>query len=145
MKRQIWVGWICAIGVLFLAYWRGEFRELGIAFAIGSVSGLFLDFVGTKRLRYWEYTRYRFFSLKYFVVVVPSWGVLGGLTNLLWNLMGSLQPWLILLILTCAFLLFWEGLNLRTRTWKYYAPGWLVVAGWFPLVFVFRVAFLVFR
>jgi len=142
MIRQRWIWPLCAIGLLYLAYLKGECREIGIAFAIGMIIGFFIDFIGIKWLRYWTYTRYRFLGVKYFTIVIPCWGIFGALVNSLWGLMDSLQPWLVFLVLTVALLIFWEALNLITRTWKYNTPVWLVMTGWFPLIFFLRVLFI---
>jgi len=134
---------MCAIGLLCLAYLKGELREAGIAFAIGTVSGFFIDFVGIKWLRFWEYTRHPFLSVKYFTIVIPCWGIFGALVNLIWNLMDGFEPWLAFVVLTVALLVFWEALNLITRTWKYNIPIWLMMVGWFPLIFFLRLLFVI--
>ncbi len=141
MIKQRWIGLLCAIGLFCLAYWKVELKEAGIAFTVGAFAGIFVDFIGIKVVRYWTYTRHPFPSVNYFAIVIPCWGIFGALVNLLWNRMGGLQSWLIFLILTTALLIFWEMLNLLTRTWKYNTPIWLVMIGWFPLVFLIRVAY----
>lgn len=135
---------ICGIILFFLAFLKGEILDALIAFAIGMPIGLLIDWVGIKKLRWWILFHQPFLRAKYFAIVCPVWGVISLTTNLLWNWMET--PWWIPFVgLTVCMIVFYEVPNLWTKSWKYNTPTWLVIAGWFPMVLSFRLAFILIR
>jgi hypothetical protein len=147
MKRVRWL--VLGLGTLILtvAYSRGELRDFWIAFGIGITIGFLIDLFGI-RAKLWHYYRQPFLSWKYFLIAIPAWGILAAAINLTWDWMtGWLglslgKTILVFVIITFALLLFHELPNLLFRSWKYNAPSWLVIAGWFPMVFSFRLIFI---
>ncbi|MEK9134839.1 MAG: hypothetical protein AAB451_00835 [Patescibacteria group bacterium] len=151
MIRVRWFVWALGVTLLTVAYFRGELRELTISFCLGMIGGFFFDIVGVKMMNLWYYSRQPFLSWKYFSIVVSAWGVFGVAINLLWEwiiaLMGpSLRVSLsAFIVVTLILLLFHELPNLKARNWKYNTPAWLVIIGWFPMVMLFRLIFIVIR
>lgn len=129
---------------LFLASgFRGELKDAAIAFAIGVCGGFAIDCVGVGKLHLWHYPRQPFLGMRYFFLVVPAWGVFVTTINLFWNWIGD--PWWVAVTgLVLGQFGAYEFINFVTRSWKYQAPMWLVLIGWFPLVLSFRGFFLIF-
>ena len=132
-----WPMLLCGIIFLFLAYWQKELTLAIVSFLVGMTVGFSLDLVGVKKLGLWNYPRQSFMGKHYFGIVVPAWGIFGMSLNLILN--WFVMSWTVIAII---FLVLYELSNLRTRSWQYHTPHWLVVIGWFPLVLVFRTAFI---
>jgi hypothetical protein len=134
-----WVALGCAILLFSLAFFKSATWEAIIAFSVGAFCGFVLDLFGTGKYKLWYYPRQPFLEKQYFAIVVPAWGVFGLTINLLWNWLNS--PWLAFVVLTTGLLVFYELPNLKSGSWKYQSPPWLVAAGWFPLILYFRIVF----
>jgi len=133
---------LIGIALFLAASSRGEIKEAAIAFAIGIFSGFIIDYVGVGKLHLWYYPRQPFPGMRHFAFVVLSWGVFAMTINLIWNWIDNFG-----IVLGALFLgqfAAYEAVNLITKSWKYYAPAWLVLIGWFPLVLSFRGLFLLF-
>ena len=131
MRRVRWLMLISGITLFIIASLRGEIMDAVIAFGTAAVLGFWIDVVGIKVLALWSYPRQPFPGIKYFGLVVPSWGVFGTLINLSWE--WSAAPWWSgLIAITLCLLLFMELSNILTKSWEYEVPKWLVFIGWFP-------------
>lgn len=115
---------------------KGKLSRYGMMFSEGMVGGLIIDTIGVN-LGYYFFPRQPLYSLEYWAIVIPCWGVFGLFLNSLWRwvdkgsiLRGS--------IITISSLFVWyEGTNLLTDSWVYTVPFYTVVLGWIPLGFVF--------
>jgi hypothetical protein len=136
-----WLIWMCGIVFLFIAYLRGAMIDVATAFILGSCAGFFIDWLGVKIMHLWRYPRQPFLGGKYFAIVVPAWGIFGVAVNFLWDWIGV--SWLAILSITTALFLLHELPNLKTRSWEYSVPMWLVGCGWVPLIIFFRLIFVV--
>ena len=141
--RFRWFVLLAGIALLLFAYWRAEIAEAFIAFLVGIGGGLLLDWIGVAKFHFWEYSRQPFPSWKYFAITLPCWGILGMAINLLWNWIAI--PWLAFLLITVTLMALHELLNLKTKSWEYFVPFWLVVVGWIPLILSFRGVFILLR
>lgn len=139
-----WVALATAMVLFPLAYKTGETVEAVLAFFAGALSGLFLDLLGVRKLKLWNYPRQPFLSKKYFSIVVPAWGVFGMTINLLWAWFGgSTVPLMVLVMfITLGLLIVYEFPNLNSKSWEYYASFRVIIPGWFPMILFFRIAFL---
>lgn len=127
---------VLGIGVLIPAILKGEMRDVVIAFLIGMPYGLLIDWVGAEVMRLWKYAG----SLRgYFLITVPCWGVFDMAINLFWNWITP--SWLAFIVVTIGLFAYLELPNLRTRSWLYDAPLWLVGLGWIPLILSFRILY----
>jgi len=107
-----------------------------IAFMEGMVGGLIIDSIGINA-GYYYFPRQPLYSLSYFAIVLPCWGVFGMLTNYLWTRVGK-EKFMKGLIATLPFLFaFYEGSNIITGSWVYTVPFYWVALGWMPLVMTF--------
>ncbi|GEM_PF-2753629 len=143
MNRFRWVVGLAAIILLILAFRKGVLEAALVAFVVGAAGGFIQDAIATK-FRWWVYTRTPFMSPLYFLITLPAWGTLGTVVvGSFWWLhkFPFLPGWSIPMIVTTALLIAYEGINLKTKSWRYYAPAWVVVAGWFPLVLGFRITY----
>jgi hypothetical protein len=141
-----WVALVC--GVLFSAvsYLRGETADAAIAFVVGMIGGFLFDCAGVGIMRLWHYSRQPFLGIKYFAIVVPAWGVFGMMLNLPWNWFNWIGlPGFVFLALTVVLFAIHELPNFKTKSWRYNAPMWLVGLGWFPMIILFRLTFIVIR
>ena len=143
IMRVRWIVLVIGIALLWVASEKGEMRNASIAFGIGAAGGFLLDAIGTK-FRFWVYLRQPFLSSKYFLIVLPAWGVFGMAVNLAWDWWG-VTPWLALTIITIGLFILHEIPNLKVKSWEYNVPLWFVFLSWVPLVGSFRILFLLFR
>jgi SNF family Na+-dependent transporter len=102
----------------------------------GMVGGLIIDSIGVN-FGYYYFPREPIYSLSYFVIVLPCWGVFGMLVNYLWGKWGKRKLWLEMIVTYCPLLVFYEGANILTRSWVYTVPYYVVLAGWIPLILTF--------
>lgn len=142
-KRAILRWPVFALGVtLFIfALTRGEIKEVLLSFVIGVSGGFVLDCIGVATLKLWIYTKQEFLSKSYFGVVIPAWGILGMAINLIWNWVHVSEIGIFSFITLGLFILH-EIPNLKTESWKYSVPMWMVIPGWLPLVLGVRIIFL---
>lgn len=118
----------CSISQKFMCH--------GIAFLEGMVGGLIIDSIGIN-VGYYYFPREPIYSLSYFAIVLPCWGVFGMLTNYLWTRIGR-EKFTKGLVATLPFLFaFYEGSNIITGSWVYTVPFYWVALGWMPLVMTF--------
>jgi len=135
--RLRWLILICGIILLSLAWLRGEAIDALLALGLGLSGGFVLDWLGIKKLRLWDYPRQPFLGLKYFIIALPDWGVIGMTINLLWNLIEI--PLLAFIAVAVVIFLTHDLPNLLTRSWQYHAPMWLVAIGWGIFILSFRI------
>jgi len=138
--RLRWLILIYGIVLLLIAGLREEIMDAVLAFCLGVSSGFLVDWLGIKKLEFWDYPRQPFLGLRYFAITLPDWGVIGMMINLLWNWIEA--SWLSFIAVTIAIFLTHDLPNLKTKSWNYYAPLWLVVAGWLIFILLSRVLFL---
>lgn len=134
-----WFGLITAIILIPLAYMTGETVEAFIAFIAGAFLGLFIDYIGIEKLKLWRYPRQLFLSRKYFLIVIPAWGVFGMIINLFWIWFNVKA---LFMFITLGLLILYEFPNLNSKSWEYYTSSKIVIIGWFPMVILFRATFL---
>lgn len=116
--------------------WRYKFRHYGMAFLEGMVGGLIIDSIGVNA-GYYYFPRQPLYSLEYWTIVIPCWGVFSLSLDYLWRVVGK-NKFIRGTIVTIPTLFMWyEGSNLLTYSWVYTVPSYVVVLGWIPLVFVF--------
>jgi len=139
--RFRWLMLLAGIALFLISICGGKFSEAFSAFIIGMIGGFIIDCVGCGVFHFWDYPRQPFPSMKHLFIVVPSWGIFAMTINLLWERIEN--PWLVLTFLFLGQMAVYEIANRKTRSWIYFAPRWLVVAGWFPLVLYFRLIFIV--
>lgn len=113
-----------------------KFNCHGMAFLEGMVGGFIIDSIGVN-LGYYYFPREPIYSLSYFGIVLPCWGVFGMLANFLWEKLGKSKFWLEMVVTYCPLLVFYEGANSITGSWVYMVSPSIVLAGWFPLVLTF--------
>ena len=122
---------------------KQKLKYYGITFWEGMVGGIIIDSIGINA-GFYHFPRQPIYSMSYFLIVLPCWGVFGMLLNFLWvyaqllNRKVGKERLLICMamILPPVFLLY-EGLNLITNSWIYTVPKVWVVLGWFPLTLTF--------
>lgn len=136
MLKIRWLMLALGIGVLFPTILKGEIGYALIAFLCGMIYGLLIDLLGTKMIGLWQYTGQQ---KEYFIITVPCWGIFSMAVNLIWNWIEV--PWLAFIAISIGLFLFLEVPNLKTRSWVYKVPVWLVVIGWIPLILSFRVLY----
>jgi hypothetical protein len=114
--------------------------------------GYAIDWLGMAKLNLWKYSRQPFNKSSYYALVVTGWVILSVAINQFWDwcwLLIDFAPSILLeeriLVFAAVYIIF-VGLcelpNLRTKTWKYNAPWWLVLTGWVPLLGLIRVLYL---
>ncbi len=133
MPRIRWFMLVLGIAMLVLAILRQDLWCAVVAFVLGLIYGPMIDLIGSKIMKLWKYNGG--FGPGYFLITVPCWGVFSMTINLLWDWIRS--PWLAFLMLICLFT-YLELPNLKTKSWAYSVPLWLVAIGWIPLVLSFR-------
>jgi hypothetical protein len=134
--RLRWLILTCGIIFLSIAWLRKEVIDAVIALGLGLSSGFVLDWLGIKKLHLWDYPRQPFLGLKYFIIALPDWGVIGLTINLFWNWIET--PWLAFVVVAVVLFLTHDFPNLITRSWHYNAPIWLVAIGWIFFILSFR-------
>lgn len=138
-----WFILLWSIVLICLVFLRGEIIRAVLSFGIGVFVGFLVDCLGVGYLKQWRYPRQEFLKKEYFIIVVPAWGVFGATINLLWNWLGVTEI-ASFIIITVSLLLVHELPNFKTKSWEYHASMWLVCLGWFPLILVLRVLFVIF-
>jgi hypothetical protein len=138
-----WFALICGLLFFTTAYFQGEIKEAIVAFSIGMLCGFSIDLIGVKKFHFWNYPRQPFWGKKYFAIVVPAWGVFGLTINLFWDWLNI--PWLSFVVLTIGLFGLYELPNLKTNSWKYNTPVWLIGIGWWAQILYFRIIFEIIR
>jgi len=129
--------------VLLIICWKKRcLKRYWLSLAVGMFVGFMIDIIGVGLLGLWDYPRQPFLSLLYFALVVTCWGVFGAQVNMVWDWLKTKDRYS-LLILSPALFVVYECPNLLTGSWGYNAPAWLVFLGWFPLVALNRVTYLI--
>jgi len=106
-----------------------------IPFVEGMVGGLIIDSIGVNA-GFYHFSRQPLYSMSYFVIVIPCWGVFGLMVNYMWKYIGK-EKFLRGTALTIPLFMFYEGYNLFTNSWIYTTPIHFVALGWFPLIWTF--------
>src|SRR3989344_5447902 len=135
MIEMKWVGLIMLIVTIWLAIKSNQLKDALVSFIVGSLYGFSLDVVVGSYMGTWSYV-HPIWSFRYFLLVVPGWGIFGMTINIIWNIMKN-KPWMVLLNITAGLIVLLEGVNFLTKTWTYYVPLWIMVIGWFPLVLTY--------
>ena len=141
--RQRWLWLAISITLVSLSFIEGTPERALVAFAVGVVAGFLIDSIGSMKLCLWKYPRQPYLTKEYLLIVVPCWGIFGMMVNLLWDWI-EVSPWVVFVVLVVGLGVFWEALNLKTKSWEYHAPKWSIVVGWFPLLLVLRIPYLAF-
>ena len=130
--------------LLFLiAYQQGEFLNAFVSCIVGIIGGFLIDLIGVQKLGFYSYPRQKFLTRDYFSIVSPAWGVFGMTINMPWNwLVGTGIQFYSYIILTAVLMVFYELLNFKSVSWRYYVPKWIVILGWIPMIIAFRTTFL---
>ncbi len=116
--------------------WRQKFAKYGVAFVEGMVGGLIIDSIGVNA-GYYYFPRQPLYSLSYFGIVIPCWGVFGLLTNYLWSTLGNERFLKGMMFTLPSLFVFYEASNLVTGSWVYTVSFHWVILGWMPLVLTF--------
>jgi len=106
-----------------------------IPFLEGMIGGLVVDSIGVNA-GYYYFPRQPLYSMNYFLLVIPCWGLFGLLVNYLWKWVGRDKIWRSIMVTTLPLFAFYEGSNLITHSWVYTVNFYWVVLGWMPLVLV---------
>jgi len=106
-----------------------------IPFIEGMIGGLVVDSIGVNA-GYYYFPRQPLYSLEYFGIVVPCWGVFGLFVHCLWEWVGKDKIWRCILVTILPLFAFYEGSNLITHSWVYTVDFYIVALGWMPLVLV---------
>ncbi len=115
---------------------KNKFTKCGILFVEGMIGGLIIDSIGINA-GYYFFPRHPIYSLSYFAIVLPAWGVFGMFIDYTWHKLGKEKFVRGLTITTPLLFAFYEGSNLLTGSWIYTASTQAVILGWFPLILVF--------
>lgn len=139
--RFRWIALLTAAIFIPISFLRGEMTIAILAFILGAISGFSLDCLGVRILKLWKYPRQEFLGGPYFGLVVPTWGFFGMSINLFWQWI-QLPNLITFFVITTLLIGLYELPNIKSGSWQYFAPTWLIIAGWFPLIFVFRILFI---
>lgn len=115
---------------------RGKLTYYGTMFVEGMVGGLIIDSIGVNA-GYYTFPRQPLYSLSYFTIVIPCWGVFGLLLNCLWEWFGKERFLQSMAVSILPLFVFYEGSNLITGSWIYTVPFHVVALGWMPLGWTF--------
>lgn len=115
---------------------RHKLKYYGTMFAEGMVGGLIIDSIGVNA-GYYGFPRQPLYSLNYWLIVIPCWGIFGMLINCLWDWFGKEKFIRSMVVTFIPLFCFYEGTNLITGSWVYHAPLIAIVSGWIPLVWTF--------
>ena len=129
-----WIALAAFIVLLILS--RRDLRHLGIVFIEGMVGGLIIDAVGVN-LGYYAFPRQPLYSLSYFAIVMPCWGVFGVLIDYFWKKLGKEKFLRASAIIVPLLFASYEGLNLLTGSWVYHLPWYVIAPCWLPLIYTF--------
>lgn len=116
--------------------WKQKLNHYGMTFLEGMVGGLIIDSIGVN-VGYYYFPRQPLYSLEYWAIVIPCWGVFGLFLNCLWEWIGKERVIRGAVVTLPILFSFYEGTNLWTGSWVYTAPFYVVVLGWIPLGYVF--------
>lgn len=116
--------------------WKQKLNSYGMTFLEGMVGGLIIDSIGVNS-GYYYFPRQPLYSLNYWIIVIPCWGVFGLFLNYLWQRLGKEKVFRGAMVTLPILFGFYEGSNLITGSWIYTAPFYVVVLGWIPLGYVF--------
>ena len=116
--------------------WKQKLNSYGMTFVEGMVGGLIIDSIGVNA-GYYYFPRQPLYSLNYWAIVIPCWGVFGLFLNYLWQRLGEEGVLRGAVVTLPILFVFYEGSNLITGSWVYTAPFYSVVLGWIPLGYVF--------
>lgn len=141
LARMRWLILTCGIILFLIAGLSGGIRSAIIAFGLGIISGFFVDWLGIKKFRFWNYSRQRFLSPNYFIFALPDWGVISLIINFIWNWLQI--SWLSFAVVAGVLFVTHDLPNLKTKSWHYYAPLWLVIIGWIVYILAIRISFLI--
>jgi hypothetical protein len=115
---------------------RNKIQFYGTMFIEGMVGGLIIDSIGVNA-GYYTFPRQSLYSLDYWLIVIPCWGVFGLLLNCLWDWFGKEKFLRSMAVSILPLFIFYEGSNLITGSWVYNVPFYVVLLGWIPLGWVF--------
>ena len=140
MLKIRWLMLVLGILVVIPAIAKGESQNVIIAFVIGMLYAvIIIDPLGVKVFRFWKYAGT---TKTYIFATVPCWGIFGILINIPWDWMHNHQ-WLAFSVITISLFLLMEMPNLRTKSWEYSVPLWLVAIGWIPLILSYRFLYVI--
>ena len=137
-----WINLVLGLMLFSVACLRGEAENAYLSFIVGAIGGLLIDFIGVKQLNLYAYPGQKFFTQDYLCIVIPSWGVFGMLINLPWNwFLNKEIEFVSLTLFTIILIILFELSNLKSKSWEYYIPAWIVFIGWVPMVIALRISF----
>ncbi len=116
--------------------WKQKLNHYGMTFLEGMVGGLIIDSIGVNA-GYYYFPRQPLYSLEYWAIVIPAWGVFGLFLNCLWQWVGGDKVIRGAMVTLPILFSFYEGSNLITGSWVYTTPFYVVALGWIPLGYVF--------
>lgn len=115
---------------------RNKLKYYGMMFVEGMVGGLIIDSIGVNA-GFYSFPRQPIYSLDYWLIVIPCWGIFGMLLNCLWDWFGQDKFLRSMAVSIIPLFIFYEGTNFITHSWIYTSPFSVVVAGWIPLGWTF--------
>ncbi|KKN79342.1 hypothetical protein LCGC14_0341240 [marine sediment metagenome] len=127
---------LCLIMFVERGNWRRKLSVHSMVFLEGMVGGLIIDSIGVNAGLYY-FPRQPIYSLSYFLIVIPCWGVFGLLLNCLWAWVGKERFIKGMAVTLFPLFALYEGSNLLTNSWVYTTSLHVVVLGWTPLIVVF--------
>lgn len=137
-----WFALVCFLILLILAWRKRTVRRYLVSFIAGCLVGFVFDIAGVN-LELWGYSRQEFLAWQYFGIVVPAWGAFGATINMVFDWYVK-KNWTGLVVVSVGLLAAYELLNLITGSWLYFDHSMiLVVVAWFPMVFLFRISYLI--
>jgi len=143
MLYSRWLSLGLFVGLLAFIYVRKDdgnlkdkIKHYGMMFIEGMIGGIIIDSVGINA-GYYFFPRQPLYSLEYFAIVIPCWGVFGLLVNCLWQWAGKEKFIRSMAVTLMPLFAFYEGTNLMAGSWVYTTPFYAVVLGWIPLIWVF--------
>lgn len=141
--RSRWLALVVFLILIGIIFFRDKKRTLrvkvkyyGTMFVEGMVGGLIIDSIGVNA-GFYSFPRQPLYSLDYFTIVIPCWGVFGLLLNCLWDWFGKERFLQSMAVSILPLFVFYEGSNLITGSWIYTVPFHIVVLGWIPLGWTF--------
>ena len=135
-----WFGLACFIILLVVAWRRRDLKHYAISLISGGIVGFAVDLIGIN-LGLWSFPRQPFLDSSYWLIVVPCWGVFGATINMVndWYLKSN---WRSIILISLLVMGIYEIPNLVTGSWHYTVSAILIIVGWFPLVCLFRISYL---
>ncbi len=111
MPKIRWFMFFLGIAVLLLAILRGDIKNILIAFLVGLIYGLFIDFIGARLIPLWKYAGSK---LGYIMITIPCWGAFSMAVNLPWDWIQN--SWLAFPIVAIGIFSYLELPNLKTKS-----------------------------